>query len=62
MFEAVWGFDPEEALRAQNAFRQDSVAGSDTALAQDDGTADSELRIPAGPVSQILELHRIFEL
>jgi hypothetical protein len=62
MFKAVWGFDPEEALRAQNAFRQDSVPASDTALAQDDGTADNELRIPVGPVSQILELRRVFEL
>jgi hypothetical protein len=62
MFKAVWGFDPEEALRAQNAFRRASVPGSDVSAEEIDREPDDELRIPQTENSQVNELHRIFRL
>lgn len=61
MFKAVWGFDPEEALRAQNAFRQDSMPGFDAALEDIDQSAQ-QLRIPPTEDLQVYELHRMFRL
>jgi len=61
MFKAVWGFDPEEALRAQNAFRDFSVPGSDASAEEIDCNSD-ELRIPAAGDSEVYELHRLFQL
>ena len=61
MFKVVWGFDPEEALRAQNAFRDFSVPGSKASAEEVDRNPD-ELRIPAAEDSQVRELHRLFQL
>jgi hypothetical protein len=62
MFKAVWGFDPEEALRAQNAFRQTSVRGVNASLDELERESDDELRIPQAEDLQVCELHRMFGL
>lgn len=61
MFKAVWGFDPEEVLRAQNAFRQGSVPGFDAAVQKTDPSAQ-QLRIPPTEDLQVYELYRMFAL
>jgi hypothetical protein len=60
-FKAVWGFDPEEALRVQNAFRM-FHASADDAAGDMDLESQDRLRIPRGRDSQIRELQRMFRL
>lgn len=61
MFKAVWGFDPEEVLRAQNAFGQGSVRGFEAAEQETDASAE-QLRIPPTEDLQVYELYRMFVL
>jgi len=61
-FEAVWGFDPEEALRAQNALRQGSVPRCDAWVEEVYIRPYDEVRIPQSENSQVYELRRLFRL
>lgn len=54
----VWGFDPDEAAKAQNAFRGVSEAQSSPESVAENLMA----RIPANVEAQIYELRRIFRL
>ena len=57
-FKAVWGFDPDEALQAQNAFRNSLAAPAEAN--EIDRDAQDEGLIPRGQASQIYELQRMF--
>ena len=61
LFKGVWGFDPEEALRAQNRFRK--TGGSERGgLVEIDCNPCNELRIPETRDLQVSELQRMFVL
>ena len=58
-FEAVWGFDPDQVLKAQNMFTKKFVRES----GEDQGEADDgapEARIPGSDDAQLYELRRMF--
>jgi hypothetical protein len=55
-FESVWGFDPDEVIRAQNLLRGKPDADESTYSADEQRAA----RIPPDVHSQILELRRMF--
>jgi len=60
-FEAVWGFDPDQVLKAQNLFRKEFVRES----GGDQGDLDDgarEARIPLSDDAQLHELRRMFRL
>ena len=60
-FKAVWGFDPEEVLKAQKQFvqLQASVSNEDVA----EGDCEPEvIPMPTGRDSQVAELWRMFRL
>ena len=59
-FRAVWGFDPDEALRVQNALRR-SIATANDADEIVRGSHD-EAAIPRSRASQVDELQRLFSL
>jgi hypothetical protein len=61
LFKGVWGFDPEEALRAQNRFRQTHVSECG-GLVEIDCNHCNELRIPETRDLQVSELLRMFLL
>jgi len=58
-FEAVWGFDPERVLQAQNLFQKEFVleAGKDQVEL---GDGVQEVRIPGSVAAQLYELRRMF--
>jgi hypothetical protein len=60
LFKGVWGFDPEEALRAQNRFRQ--TVSEHGGLVEIDCNHCNELRIPETRDLQVSELQRMFLL
>jgi len=58
-FKAVWGFDPEEVLKAQKQFVQLQASVSN------EGEGDGEpevIPMPSGRNSQVAELWRLFRL
>jgi hypothetical protein len=55
-FKSVWGFDPDEVLRAQSMVRREPVADESTYSADEKRAAC----IPPDLRSQILELRRMF--
>ena len=57
-FEAVWGFDPDQVLKAQNVFRREFVPESGGH--QDEGDDIAEVRIPRSDADQLYELRRMF--
>jgi hypothetical protein len=59
-FRGVWGFDPDEALRVQNAFRRSIATANDA----DEIIRDprGEATIPRSRASQVHELQRLFRL
>jgi len=59
-FTGVWGFDPDEALRVQNAFRRSVATAADADEIVRD--LDDEAAIPRSRVSQVDELQRLFQL
>lgn len=61
-FEAVWGFDPEEALRAQNRFRHRSVPRCEVWVEEVDLKGYDQVKIPQSKDSQVYELRRLFRL
>jgi len=65
-FKAVWGFDPEASLQAQDAFRL-IMAGNggpveETSEDLNDNNFRDALRIPLNRDAQINELQRMFRL
>jgi len=58
-FEAVWGFDPERVLQAQNLLQNEFVlkAGKDQ-VEMGDGV--QEVKIPESVDAQLYELRRMF--
>jgi hypothetical protein len=54
---SVWGFDPDEVMRAQRLFRGEP--DKESAYSADEQRA---ARIPADTDRQIYELHRMFRL
>jgi len=65
-FEGAWGFDPESALQAQDAFRL--VMGGRDGLVEETiaGLNDDNFRggakVPVSRNAQIYELQRMFRL
>jgi len=57
-FKSVWGFDPDEVIRAQRALRAEWNSDNSMYNAAEEGAA----RIPLDVYSQICELRRIFRL
>jgi len=57
-FKAVWGFDPDEALRAQSLRRSQC----DTEDSMYNAAEEHAARIPLDFHAQIYELRRIFRL
>ena len=55
-FESVWGFDPDEVIRAQSLLRREPDGNESTYDAEEQRAA----RIPPDVHSQILELRRMF--
>jgi hypothetical protein len=57
-FKAVWGFDPDEVLQAQqyglNLNHRETPEGI--------GPAEELVKTPVGPDAQVSELRRIFRL
>ena len=51
-FKSVWGFDPEEAIRAQRVFRE-QIGTQDSAYSS---VEEQAARIPPDVYSQIAEL------
>lgn len=62
LFKGVWGFDPEEALRAQNRFRQTGMSESIGPVEEIHCKACNEARIPPTRDLQVSELQRMFLL
>jgi len=60
LFKGVWGFDPEEALRAQKRFRQSSVSDRGGPVGEIDCNRCNEARIPETRDLQVSELERLF--
>jgi len=60
-FKAVWGFDPDEVLKAQKRFVQLRASASIEVGADVDYEADS-IPMPSGRDSQVAELWRMFRL
>jgi hypothetical protein len=56
--KSVWGFDPEEVMRAQRLFRAEPAEDESAYSAEEQRAA----RIPAGVYPQIYELRRMFRL
>ena len=60
-FEAVWGFDPEKAMEAQEMFQRALVQRSEWSGNERSWDIDSEnVGIPKSPESQVDELRRMF--
>jgi len=57
-FKAVWGFDPDEVIRAQRVRR----AEPDTHEFTHNEIEEQAARIPVDVFSQIYELRRMFRL
>lgn len=57
-FEEVWGFDPDEAAKAQ-AFLGGEIAAGETS---DNPGEERAVRIPPDIDAQLYELRRIFRL
>lgn len=57
-FESVWGFDPEEVIKAQDLVRCERETNSFAYNVDDQRSA----RIPSGADSQIYELRRMYRL
>ena len=57
-FEAVWGFDPEQVLKAQNLFRTEFVRQPGKDEVECDGGVEG-MRIPLSADAQLYELRRI---
>ena len=55
-FKSVWGFDPDEVIRAQSLFRRELDADESMYGADEQRAA----RIPPDVHTQILELRRMF--
>jgi hypothetical protein len=55
-FKSVWGFDPDEVIRAQSLLRREADADESMYGADEQQAA----RIPPDIHSQILELRRMF--
>jgi hypothetical protein len=56
-FKAVWGFDPEEVLKAQKQFVKLQ------AFVSNEGDCNPEvIQMPTGRDSQVVELWRMFRL
>jgi hypothetical protein len=60
-FKAVWGFDPDEVLKAQKRFMQPRALASIEEGADVDYEAES-VPTPTGRDSQVAELWRMFRL
>ena len=60
-YEAVWGFDPYQVLKAQNLFQRDFVCQPAEDQAEPD-ECDEEARIPGSDDAQLYELGRMFRL
>ena len=58
VIKSVWGFDPDEVIRAQSLLRREPDADESTYGAD----AQQAARIPPDVDSQILELRRMFQL
>jgi hypothetical protein len=57
-FKAVWGFDPDEVIRAQSP----QQAELDTHESAYDELEEQAARVPVDVCSQIYELRRMFRL
>ena len=57
-FDSVWGFDPEEAIKAQDLVRAERETDSFSYNADDQRAA----RMPSDEDSQIYELRRMYRL
>jgi hypothetical protein len=57
-FKSVWGFDPDEVIRAQSLLRHEPDADESMYGADEQRSA----RIPPDVHSQIFELRRMFRL
>jgi len=56
--KAVWGFDPDEVAKAQNAFQRLTSEEEP----EERGSLEKCAGIPSGADSQIYELRRVFRL
>ena len=59
-FTAVWGFDPDEVMRAQQLHRLQDQDQEEKSEEVD--SAQEYLSIPAGADAQLYELRRMFRL
>ena len=57
-FKAVWGFDPDEVIKAQRAWR----AEPDIRESMSNEMEEHAARVPVDVYSQIYELRRMFRL
>ena len=60
-FKAVWGFDPEEVLKAQKQVVQLQASVSNEGVAEGDCNREM-IQMPTGRDSQVAELWRMFRL
>ena len=60
-FKAVWGFDPDEVLKAQQMFVQLPAYAPNEEEAGGDSATES-IVMPTGRDSQVCELRRVFRL
>jgi len=60
-FKAVWGFDPEEVLKAQKQFVKLQASVSNEGVAEGDCEAEM-IQMPTARDSQVAELWRMFRL